>query len=248
MAMTSDSGRGMTVEERDAFLTSGTMFAKVATTMADGWPVVSPVWFDWLAEENAFLVISKARTSMVQNLHRDPRCGLLVDNPGLPYMRVSVLGEAEFLPEDFDWITPARKMAEPLSRRAGRRLRRNDVRISQRALSRPSAKDDHLERRRVRPHLLPAHHLARRVRPSIAEEPRPMSTMNDRDFVGYGRSRPRPPWSDRSPLALSLVLNYEEGRRAVDPQRRCHLRELHPRDLRHRGARGPAGPQHREPL
>ena len=38
-----------------------------------------------------------------------------------------------------------------------------------------------------------------------------MSTENDRDFVGYGRSRPRPPWSDRSPLALSLVLNYEEG-------------------------------------
>ena len=84
MAMTSDSGRGMTVEERDAFLTSGTMFAKVATTMADGWPVVSPVWFEWRAQDRAFLVISKTRTSMVQNLHRDPRCGLLVDNPGLP--------------------------------------------------------------------------------------------------------------------------------------------------------------------
>ncbi len=38
-----------------------------------------------------------------------------------------------------------------------------------------------------------------------------MTGMNDRDFVGYGRSRPRPPWRDRSPLALSLVLNYEEG-------------------------------------
>ena len=112
MAMTSDSGRGMTVAERDAFLTSGTIFAKIATTIADGWPVVSPVWFEWLAQDRAFLVISKARTSMVQNLRRDPRCGVLVDNPGLPYMRVSVLGEAEFLPEDFDWITPARKMAE----------------------------------------------------------------------------------------------------------------------------------------
>ena len=49
---------------------------------------------------------------MVQNLHRDPRCGVLVDNPALPYKRVSVLGEAEFLPEEFDWITPARKMVE----------------------------------------------------------------------------------------------------------------------------------------
>ena len=38
-----------------------------------------------------------------------------------------------------------------------------------------------------------------------------MSTSNDRDLVGFGRSRPRPPWRDESPLALSLVLNYEEG-------------------------------------
>ena len=38
-----------------------------------------------------------------------------------------------------------------------------------------------------------------------------MIALNDRDFAGYGRDRPRPPWSDRTPLALSLVLNYEEG-------------------------------------
>lgn len=110
MAMTSNTGRGMTAQERDEFLTSGALFAKIATTMADGWPVVSPVWYDWLAGDLAFLVVSKARTSLVQNLLRDPRCGLLVDNTTTPYKRVSVLGEAEFLPEDFDWITPARKI------------------------------------------------------------------------------------------------------------------------------------------
>ena len=38
-----------------------------------------------------------------------------------------------------------------------------------------------------------------------------MSDFNERDYVGYGRIRPRPPWRDQSPLALSLVLNYEEG-------------------------------------
>jgi PPOX class probable F420-dependent enzyme len=112
MTMTSDSGRGMTAQERDEFLNSGTMFAKIATTMADGWPVLSPVWYDWLADAEAFLVVSKEHTSMVQNLRRDPRCGLLVDNPTTPYRRVSVQGEAEFLPDDFDWITPARRMAE----------------------------------------------------------------------------------------------------------------------------------------
>jgi PPOX class probable F420-dependent enzyme len=109
--MTSDAGRGMTDRERDDFMTSGAIFAKIATTTADGWPVISPVWFDWLPSDSVFLIVSKERTSMVQNLRRDGRCGILVDNPTLPYKRVSVQGEVEFLPEEFDWVTPARGMA-----------------------------------------------------------------------------------------------------------------------------------------
>ena len=108
MAMTANEGRGFTPEERDEFLNSGRIFAKIATTMEDGWPVLSPVWYAWDGE--AFLIVSKARTSLVKNLRRDPRCGLLVDNPELPYKRVSVRGEVEFLPEDFDWKTPVREM------------------------------------------------------------------------------------------------------------------------------------------
>jgi PPOX class probable F420-dependent enzyme len=108
MAMASNEGRGLTPEERDAFLTQGAIFAKIATTMEDGWPVLSPVWYQW--DGSAFLIVSKERTSMVKNLRRDPRCGLLVDNPELPYKRVSVRGEVEFLPESFDWESPARDM------------------------------------------------------------------------------------------------------------------------------------------
>ena len=108
MAMTSNNGRGMTPEEIDEFLTSGRIFAKIATTMEDGWPVLSPVWYAWT--NGAFLIVSKAKTSLVQNLKRDPRCGLLVDNPELPYKRVSVRGEVEFLPDDFDWKPPTREM------------------------------------------------------------------------------------------------------------------------------------------
>ena len=92
MAMTGDNGRGMTDQERDEFLQTGKLFAKVATTMDDGWPVLSPVWYLW--DGSSFLVVSKANTSLVQNLRRDPRCGVLVDNIDLPYMRVSVRGEA----------------------------------------------------------------------------------------------------------------------------------------------------------
>ncbi|HEX2072162.1 MAG TPA: TIGR03618 family F420-dependent PPOX class oxidoreductase [Geodermatophilus sp.] len=108
MAMTSDSGRGFTQQELDEFLTTGRLFAKVATVNEEGWPQISPVWYSW--DGSAFLIISKARTGMVKNLRRDPRCGLLVDNYQLPYARVSVQGEAEFLPEDFDYVPPMREM------------------------------------------------------------------------------------------------------------------------------------------
>ncbi len=109
MAMTSNEGRGMTPEERDEFLTSGKLFAKIATVNEDGVPTISPVWYTW--DGSSFLIISKARTGMVKNLQRDPRCGLLVDNYELPYKRVSVQGEVEFLGEDFDYVPPMMDMA-----------------------------------------------------------------------------------------------------------------------------------------
>lgn len=108
MAMTSAAGKGMTPEERDEFLRSGSMFLKIATTDEQGWPTVSPVWYEW--DGSSFLVVGKERTGYIGNLRRDPRCGGLVENPTLPYKRVSFKGVAEFVPEDFDWKTPARDM------------------------------------------------------------------------------------------------------------------------------------------
>ncbi len=54
MAMTANDGRGFTNEELDEFLMSGRIFAKIATTMEDGWPVISPVWYEWDGE--SFLI------------------------------------------------------------------------------------------------------------------------------------------------------------------------------------------------
>lgn len=108
MAMTGAGGRGMTDAERDEFLRSGAIFLKIATTNEEGWPMVSPVWYEW--DGSSFLVVGKERTSYIRNLRRDPRCGVLVDNPALPYRRISVQGVAEFLPDDFDWQPPARRM------------------------------------------------------------------------------------------------------------------------------------------
>ena len=36
-------------------------------------------------------------------------------------------------------------------------------------------------------------------------------TRAARDFVGYGRNPPQAPWPNGARLAISLVLNYEEG-------------------------------------
>jgi hypothetical protein len=108
MAMTGAGGRGLTAKERDEFLTSGAKFLKIATTNEEGWPMISPVWYEW--DGSSFLVVGKERTGYIRNLRRDPRCGVLVENPTLPYMRVSAMAVAEFLPVDFDWQTPARQM------------------------------------------------------------------------------------------------------------------------------------------
>lgn len=108
MAMTADNGRGFTSEELDDFLTSGRLFAKIATVNEDGVPTISPVWYTWDGE--SFLIVTKERTGLVKNLRRDPRCGLLVDNYELPYARVSVQGDVEFLGEEFDYIPPMRDM------------------------------------------------------------------------------------------------------------------------------------------
>ena len=108
MAMTGASGKAMSPVERDEFLRAGAPFLKVATTNEEGWPMVSPVWYEW--DGRSFLVVGKERTSYIRNLRRDPRCGVLVENPGLPYKRVAALAIAEFLPDDFDWKPAAREM------------------------------------------------------------------------------------------------------------------------------------------
>ena len=35
--------------------------------------------------------------------------------------------------------------------------------------------------------------------------------MLERDFIGYGNNSPKTEWPDGSILAISLVVNYEEG-------------------------------------
>ena len=38
-----------------------------------------------------------------------------------------------------------------------------------------------------------------------------MNNIYDRDLVGYGKTTPDPKWPDNARIAVSFVLNYEEG-------------------------------------
>ena len=62
-----------------------------------------------------------------------------------------------------------------------------------------------------------------------------MSEPYPRDLVGYGEHPPHPHWPGDARLALSFVLNYEEGGEASRPARRCRLRGLSARGAGHGG-------------
>ena len=65
-------------------------FASVATLMKDGSPQVTPVWVDYDGE---YILIntSKGRQKM-NNLKRDPRIALSIQDPDNPYRKLIVRG------------------------------------------------------------------------------------------------------------------------------------------------------------
>ena len=99
-------GRGMKPDELHAFLTETKIFAKVATIGEDGWPNVNPAWYEYDGE--SFWLVTKELAAFCQNMRRDSRVTLCIDNPETPYRRVMVRGRAEVV--DADWVERARRM------------------------------------------------------------------------------------------------------------------------------------------
>lgn len=89
----------MTAPQIRSFLSHGTRTAKVATVMEDGRPHVMPVWFVLDGEQIVFT--TGASTVKGQNLRRDPRVALLVDDERPPFAFVHVRGRAT-IHEDLD--------------------------------------------------------------------------------------------------------------------------------------------------
>jgi PPOX class probable F420-dependent enzyme len=96
----------MTPEALHEFLTETRIFAKIGTLGDDGWPSVSPAWYEYDGE--CFWLVTKKRAGFCRNLRRDSRVALCIDNPEPPYKRVMVRGRAEFV--EGDWVELARRM------------------------------------------------------------------------------------------------------------------------------------------
>jgi Pyridoxamine 5'-phosphate oxidase len=72
-------GGVMNDDELREFLTgpNARWLIKIATIREDGWPSVVPVWYQWTG--GAFYVIGRKRSAWVQDLIREPRCAICVE-------------------------------------------------------------------------------------------------------------------------------------------------------------------------
>ncbi|HEY0737331.1 MAG TPA: PPOX class F420-dependent oxidoreductase [Herpetosiphonaceae bacterium] len=98
--------RQMSPDEYRAFLTERPRTASLATVRADGRPHVAPIWFDLDGDD---LIFTTWHTSIKgQNLRRDPRVSLCVDDEAPPFAFVLFEGTAtisENLDELRVWAT-----------------------------------------------------------------------------------------------------------------------------------------------
>ena len=87
--------RHMTRDEALAFLIAEPRTAQVATVRADGRPHVSSVWIDL---DGDTVVFNTWHTSVkAQNIRRDPRISLIVDDDRPPFSYVILEGVAELI-------------------------------------------------------------------------------------------------------------------------------------------------------
>lgn len=91
----------MTTEQWHEFVMTGTRTGKLAVTLRDGRPHVTPIWFVLDGDD---VVLTTGETSVKGRvLRRDPRVSLCVDDENPPYSFVVINGEAT-ISEDPDQL------------------------------------------------------------------------------------------------------------------------------------------------
>jgi PPOX class probable F420-dependent enzyme len=72
--------------------------ARIATVAPDGWPYLTPVWYEFEAERRSFLVVGRERAEWVRHILEMPRVALHVaDDLHAQHTRVLVQGLAEIV-------------------------------------------------------------------------------------------------------------------------------------------------------
>jgi nitroimidazol reductase NimA-like FMN-containing flavoprotein (pyridoxamine 5'-phosphate oxidase superfamily) len=99
----------LSADEAHDFLVDGGRIAKLGT-LRDGWPYVSPVWYEW--DGAAFWIIGKPLAQFVANVKQDERAYLVIDKEEFPYVRVNVEARARVVSEEWrdEWVEMTKRM------------------------------------------------------------------------------------------------------------------------------------------
>lgn len=109
---------GLSTGQVDRFLSSpdSTWLLKLSILKEDGWPQVVPLWYQW--DGATFWVVGRMRSEWVQDLIRDPRCAVCVEERAHPRIR-KVLAQCEaevvegpVVADGSQWRAVAEEMAE----------------------------------------------------------------------------------------------------------------------------------------
>ena len=108
---------GMHSSEVDEFLASpdSTWLIKLTTIKEDGWPMTVPLWYQW--SDGAFFVVGRKYSLWVQDLKREPRCSICIEELAHPRIRKVIaqcsaeIVEGPAIAEGSAWLPVAEEMA-----------------------------------------------------------------------------------------------------------------------------------------
>jgi PPOX class probable F420-dependent enzyme len=108
----SPDGSRLADDELLEFL-SGAWICRLGTLTEDGYPYVTPLWYEY--DGAGYVFIGRERADWLQHIRRDPRVGLCIDDPDGSHRRVVVQGRAEIVEGPSvrgPWLPIAKRMAE----------------------------------------------------------------------------------------------------------------------------------------
>jgi PPOX class probable F420-dependent enzyme len=103
----------MSSADREELLTQPGQLCRIATVTPTGAPHVTPIWF--LYEDGTVFVTPRAESSWLENLRREPRVAITIDEEPSPYRKITIEGTAEIRHEvgsDDAWRDLYRRIAK----------------------------------------------------------------------------------------------------------------------------------------